>query len=201
MRGLLIAVAYVIGNRNSRCFSTMPFKHNAARRHRISKMKFKITNWAEYEAGVRRRGSLILWMTEDALSSWQAPKRRTRGGQPRYSDLAIETALTLGLVFGLRLRQAEGFLKSVLLLMGLDLAVPDHTTLSRRANNGDRRTNGKVIEPQEKGPSMSSSTAPGWRSTAPANGWKRSMVPSPVGDGGNCTWRWMPTAARSSLTS
>jgi hypothetical protein len=112
----------------------MPFKHNAARRHRISKMKFKITNWAEYEAGLRRRGSLMLWMTEDALSSWQAPKRRTRGGQPRYSDLAIETALTLGLVFGLRLRQAEGFLKSVLRLMGLDLAVPDHTTLSRRAN-------------------------------------------------------------------
>ena len=109
VRGSLIAVAYVIGNRNSRSFSTMPFKHNAARRHRISKMKFKITNWAEYEAGLRRRGSLMLWMTEDALSSWQAPKRRTRGGQPRYSDLAIETALTLGLVFGLRLRQAEGF--------------------------------------------------------------------------------------------
>jgi hypothetical protein len=43
-------------------------------------------------------------MTEDAFSSWQAPKHRTRGGQPRYSDLAIETALTLGLVFGLRLR-------------------------------------------------------------------------------------------------
>lgn len=57
-------------------------------------------------------------------------KRRPK----RYSDLAIETALTLGLVFGLRLRQAEGFLTSVLRLMGLDLAVPDHTTLSRRAN-------------------------------------------------------------------
>lgn len=54
-------------------------------------------------------------------------------GPPRYSDLAIEAALTRGLVFGLRLRQAEGFLKSVLWLMGLDLAVPDHTTLSRRA--------------------------------------------------------------------
>jgi hypothetical protein len=54
---------------------------------------------------------------------------KTRGGQHRYSDLAIETALTLGLVFGLRLRQAE----SVLQLMGLALAVPDHTTLRRRA--------------------------------------------------------------------
>ena len=112
----------------------MPFKHNASRRHRIGKMKFKLTNWPEYEAGLRRRGSLTVWLTPEALSGWQAPKRKTRGGQPRYSDLAIETALTLGLVFGLRLRQAESFLASVLQLMGLDLAIPDHTTLSRRAS-------------------------------------------------------------------
>lgn len=73
-------------------------------------------------------------MTPEALSSWQAPKRTTRGGKPRYSDLAIETALTLGLVFGLRLRQTEGFMTCVLKLIGLDLAVPGHTTLSRRAS-------------------------------------------------------------------
>jgi hypothetical protein len=112
---------------------TMPHKHNSARRHRIGKMKFEVTNWAEYEAGLRLRGSLTLWMTAEALSSWQAPKRKTRGGQPRYSDLAIETTLMLGLVFGLRLRQTEGLLTSALQLMGLDLPVPDHTTLSRRA--------------------------------------------------------------------
>ena len=111
----------------------MPFKHNVSRRRRIGKMKFKLTNWAEYEAGLRRRGSLTLWITAEAISRWQAPKRTTRGGQPRYSDLAIETALTLGLVFGLRLRQSEGLLSSVLELMGLNLPVPDHTTLSRRA--------------------------------------------------------------------
>ena len=115
----------------------MPFKHNARRRHRIGKMKFKVTNWAEYEAGLRQRGSLTLWMTPEALSSWPAPKRTTRGGQPRYSDLAIETALTLGLVFDLRLRQTEGFVTSVLKLMGLDLAVPDHTTLSRRGSQAE----------------------------------------------------------------
>ncbi|MCA0339881.1 MAG: IS5 family transposase, partial [Proteobacteria bacterium] len=111
----------------------MPFKHKAARRHRIGKMKFKVTNWPEYETGLRRRGGLTLWITPEALCSWQAPKRTTRGGQSRYSDLAIETTLTLGLVFGLRLRQTEGLLTSVLQLMGLGLAVPDHTTLSRRA--------------------------------------------------------------------
>lgn len=111
----------------------MPFKHNASRRHRIPKMKFKVTNWSEYEAGLRQRGSLTLWLTEAALAGWQAPRRTTRGGQPRYSDLAIETVLTLGCVFGLRLRQSEGLMLSLLDLMGLDLPVPDHTTLSRRA--------------------------------------------------------------------
>jgi hypothetical protein len=125
----------------------MPFKHNAARRHRIGKMKFKVTNWQEYEAGLRQRGSLTVWITPEALASWQAPKRMTRGGQPRYSDLAIETALTLGLVFGLRLRQTEGLLASVLQLMRLDLAVPDHTTLSRRARTwrlSDERQGGRL---------------------------------------------------------
>lgn len=106
----------------------MPFKHNVSRRHRIGKMKFQVTNWREYEACLRRRGSLTFWLTPGALSSWRAPKRTTRGSQPRYSDLAIETALTLGRVFGLRLRQTEGLLASVLQLMGLNLAVPDHTT-------------------------------------------------------------------------
>jgi hypothetical protein len=153
----------------------MPHKHNAARRHHIGKMNFKMMNWAEYDAGLRQRGSLTLWMTSKAVDDWAVPRRKTRGGQPRYPDLAIETALTLGLVFGLRLRRAEGFLTSVLLLMGLDLAVPDHTTLSRRANNwrspDKRQCN--VTDSQEKGPSMSSSAASAWRSTAPANGWKK----------------------------
>tara|TARA_R110002020_G_scaffold57596_4_gene158407 strand:+ start:70 stop:390 length:321 start_codon:yes stop_codon:yes gene_type:complete len=76
---------------------------------------------------------LTLWITPEALSGWAAPRRKTRGGQPRYSDLTIETTLMLGMVFGLRLRQSEGLLRSVLDMMALDLPVPDHTTLSRRA--------------------------------------------------------------------
>lgn len=111
----------------------MPHKHNAARRYHIGKMKFKVTNWAEYEAGLRHRGSLTLWITPEALAGWSAPRRTIPGGQSRYSDLAIETTLMLGMVFGLRLRQSEGLLGSVLDMMGLDLPVPDHTTLSRRA--------------------------------------------------------------------
>src|SRR3982751_3912721 len=57
----------------------------------------------------------------------------TRGGQPSYSDLAIATALTLRAVFRLALRQTEGLIGSILQLLDLDLAVPDHSTLSRRA--------------------------------------------------------------------
>ncbi|CAN7690575.1 IS5 family transposase [Phyllobacterium sp. LjRoot231] len=117
----------------------MPFKHNAKRRHHIGKQKFKVTNWAEYEAGLRQRGSITFWFSDEALAVWHAPKRKTRGGQPRYSDLAIETSLTLGLVFALPLRQVEGFVSSVLALMGLNLLVPDHTTMSRRSGQTGRQ--------------------------------------------------------------
>jgi hypothetical protein len=67
-----------------------------------------------------------------AIAGWQAAPRTTPGGQARYSDLAIELVLTLRLVFQLALRQAEGFVGSVLRLLGLELSIPDHTTLSRR---------------------------------------------------------------------
>ena len=110
----------------------MPFEHNTARRHRIPKQRWRVTNWPAYEAGLRQRGDLAIWLDEAALSGWSAPRRTTRGGQPLYSDAAIELVLTLRLVFHLALRKAEGFAHSVLRLLGLDLSVPDHTTLSRR---------------------------------------------------------------------
>jgi hypothetical protein len=113
--------------------STVPFKANAARRHRIPKQRHQVTNWAEYDASLRQRGSLTVWFTEEAIAAWRAEPRRTRGGQPHYSPLAIRTALTLRAVFRLALRQTEGLIGSILRLLGLDLAVPDHSTLSRRA--------------------------------------------------------------------
>jgi hypothetical protein len=111
----------------------MPFKSNADRRRHIPKQRHRITNWAEYDAGLRARGSLTIWFTAEAIEAWRAEPRTGRGGQPRYSALAITTALTLRAVFRLALRQTEGLIGSVLRLLGLDLAVPDHTTLSRRA--------------------------------------------------------------------
>jgi len=73
-----------------------------------------------------------VWFTEAAIAAWKAEPRCTRGGQPRYSALAITTALTLRAVFRLALRQTEGLIASLLRLLGLDLAAPDHSTISRR---------------------------------------------------------------------
>src|SRR5215211_7120665 len=111
----------------------MPFKSNADRRHRIPRQRHRVTNWPAYEAGLRARGSPTVWFTAEAVEAWRAEPRAGRGGQPRYSPLAIPTALTLRAVFRLALRQTEGLVASVLRLLGLDLAVPDHSTLSRRA--------------------------------------------------------------------
>ena len=111
----------------------MPFKANADRRHRIPRQRHRVTNWPAYEACLRARGSLTVWFTEEAIEAWRAEPRTTRGGQPRYSGLAIATALTLRAVFRLALRQTEGLIASILRLLGLDLPVPDHSTLSRRA--------------------------------------------------------------------
>jgi hypothetical protein len=111
----------------------VPFKANAARRHRIPKQRYRVTNWAAYDAALRQRGSLTVWFSEDAINAWRAAPRTTPGGQPHYSALAISTALTLRAVFRLGLRQSEGLIGSILHLLGLELAVPDHTTLSRRA--------------------------------------------------------------------
>src|SRR4051795_6603219 len=103
----------------------VPFKANAARRHHIPKQRHRVTNWAEYDAALRARGSLTVWFTPEAVAGWTAEPRTTRGGQPTYSALAIATALTL--------RQTEGLIGSILQLLDLDLTVPDHSTLSRRA--------------------------------------------------------------------
>src|SRR5215212_1473345 len=112
---------------------TLPFKLNQDRRHHIPRQKHKVTNWPAYDASLRQRGSLTIWFTDEAIGAWAAEPRTTRGGQPWYSELAILTALTLRAVFRLALRQTEGLIGSLLRLLGLDLPVPDHTTLSRRA--------------------------------------------------------------------
>src|SRR5215203_5159844 len=127
----------------------VPFKLNQDRRHRIPRQQRKVTNWPAYDASLRQRGSLTVWFTDEAITAWRAEPRTTRGGQPWYSPLAILTALTLRAVFRLALRQTEGLIGSLMRLLGLDLPVPDHTTLSRRAATleGPRPRSGSTAEP------------------------------------------------------
>jgi len=109
----------------------------SAKRSRVHppyKTKYRVTNWATYNQALVDRGGLGLWISPEAISSWNAkPSDRRRGGQSKYSNLAIETALTLGLVYHLPLRQTEGFITSIFKLMSINLDIPDHTTLSRRS--------------------------------------------------------------------
>ena len=107
----------------------------ARRKTKVSpkyKAKYRVKNWAVYDVALRARGDLTVWFDEEALGAWNAPASGRPGGQRRYSDLAIVTALTLRTVFHLALRQTEGFVASLIVLMDLSLKTPDHTTLSRR---------------------------------------------------------------------
>jgi hypothetical protein len=112
---------------------TVPFKHHAAHRHHIPKRRYRVTNWREYDAALRRRGSLTVWFTDEAIAAWRAAPRTTPGGQSYYSALAITVALTVRAVFHLALRQTEGLIGSVITLLGLQLTVPDHSTMCRRS--------------------------------------------------------------------
>lgn len=100
--------------------------------YKYAKSQYRVRNWAGYEAGLRKRGALTVWLSDTALGAWRAPASGRPGGQRTYSDLAIEAALTIRTVFNLPLRQTEGFLRSLADLLDLDLPIPDHTTLSRR---------------------------------------------------------------------
>ncbi|SFF19437.1 Transposase DDE domain-containing protein [Sulfitobacter brevis] len=90
--------------------------------------------WSDYNESLRKRGDLTVWISDAALGFWSAPPRTTRGGQRRYSDLAIELCLTLGVVFKQPLRQTQGFMRSIARLLGVEIAVPGFSTLSRRSN-------------------------------------------------------------------
>ena len=101
-------------------------------RHPKYKNKYKVTNWRSYDRSLVNLGDITLWLSEEVIQSWNHCSKQTFGRPKLYSDLAIETALSLRLIFKLPLRQTEGLLRSLFKLLNLDLSVPDHTTLSRR---------------------------------------------------------------------
>ena len=113
----------------------MPYKVNEKRRHRIPKARYRVKNWRSYDAALRRRGDLTVWVTPAAMAAWTPPRNGSRGRPLRYSAIAVETGLMLRLAFGRPWRQTEGLLASIMRLLSLDLPVPDHTTFSRRSAN------------------------------------------------------------------
>ena len=120
-----------------------------SRIHPTYKTKYRVTNWAPYDRALVGRGDVTLWLSPEAIATWAPVGVGTRGGQRKYSDVAIETALTLRLLFHLPLRQTEEFLHALFGMMGLDLSAPDHTTLSRRGQyldlTLDRVSTGKRV--------------------------------------------------------
>jgi DDE family transposase len=111
----------------------MPSPVNAAQRHPFPKARYRVKNWSEYDRALQERGSLTVWVTPEAIAAWQAPPTGQRGRSPFYSNLAIETGHLLRCAFGRPWRQTEGLLRSVVTLLGVNLAIPDHTTFSRRS--------------------------------------------------------------------
>ncbi|MFT4515371.1 MAG: hypothetical protein ACI89X_003341 [Planctomycetota bacterium] len=91
-----------------------------SRVHPKYKTKYRVGNWSDYDRPLVERGNLTIWLSPDAIAQWNAKPTRRREGQPKHSDLAIEAALTLRLLFQLPLRQVEGFLRSLFDLMGSD---------------------------------------------------------------------------------
>lgn len=110
----------------------MPHKFNSGRRHKFEKKRYRFTNWSAYTESLRQRGDVTVWLSAEVETAWSAERRKTRGGQPVYSDLAITVCLTLGMVYKQPLRQTQGFVRSLVQLMGVDIRVPDYSTFSRR---------------------------------------------------------------------
>lgn len=99
------------------------------------KPRYRITNWKQYNAALKARGSLTVWL--DKNMPWFAAASGKRGRSPQFSDAAIQFCLTMKNLFGLALRQTTGFLQSLLALSGLAWTVPDFSTLCRRQRNLD----------------------------------------------------------------
>ena len=152
--------------------------------HPTYKAKYRVANWPAYNQALVRRGDVTVWVSSEAIAAWTPGRSGRRGGQRRYSDLAIEPALTLRLLYHLPLRQAEGFLHALFGMMRLDLSAPDYTTLSRRSQHLTRRL--RLVPPGARA-SISCSTARVCPSSGQVSGRPRNTVAAAGVAGGSST--------------
>ena len=127
-------------------------KGQKAKKEQVSekpKTKYRIRNWASYNESLKKRGSITLWIDENVLRAWKAKPEavRPRGGQKLYSDGMIECLLMVKNVYHLAYRQTEGFARSLGKLLGVELPIPNYSTLNRRATSVEVK-----LETSEKGP-------------------------------------------------
>jgi Transposase DDE domain len=98
-----------------------------------TKTPYRIRNWPQYNAALIERGSLTLWVDEEAIKAWRYTGPTQRGAQYVYTDAAIKCVLTLRVVYHLALRATQGLARSIFALLQVALPVPSYSTLSRRA--------------------------------------------------------------------
>jgi hypothetical protein len=112
----------------------MPYKYLQEKGVKIKKQKYRVGNWAEYNASLKRRGDIEVWLAQEVIDSWYINDRIYDGsGTPNlYSDAAILACHDLRKVFKLALRQTQGFIDSIFRMQELDIKCPDSSTLSRR---------------------------------------------------------------------
>ena len=125
----------------------MSFKYTEVVRHKFKKGRYKVKNWPEYNESLRRRGNVTFWFSEEAIESW-TPEKTGKRGRPRiYSDIAIETGLSLRMVFHLGFRQTEGFMKIAGQLLHVDIPIPDYSTLSDRCDELKMQNLSRSLQP------------------------------------------------------
>lgn len=99
-----------------------------------AKAVYRVSNWKKYNESLVRRGDITLWFSEDVIATWEHANQEVKVGRPfTYSDTAIECLLALRELFQLPYRQTEGLGRALVKLMEVEVAIPDFTSLAKRA--------------------------------------------------------------------
>lgn len=97
------------------------------------KEQYWVENWKRYNESLKDRGRITLYLSPKVLRDWKKMAKKKVVGERQYPDSIIEMCLSVHFIYGLALRQTQGFVESLLGLMGYnDLIVPDYSTICRR---------------------------------------------------------------------
>jgi hypothetical protein len=112
----------------------MPNKYALKKGWNVPKQKYRLTNWAEYNAALCRRGEIDVWLSEEVIAQWYEPNRiyDGTGSTKHYTDFAIRTCHEIRQVYRLPLRQTQGFINSLFRIMNVPLSCPNYSCLSKR---------------------------------------------------------------------